>query len=533
MDPAVVIAGAGPNGLMLALRLWAGGVQPVVLERLTERGGPIRANGLVGRVVQFLDYCGLFERVSEGLQAPVPAELYMFGGLPLNLADVAANPLYSLRIPQPRLEQILEDHAIELGVDIRRGHELAGFSQDEDGVSVEVRGYDGDYRVRTRYLVGCDGAASAVRKLAGIGFPDMGDQDIVSRGADVVLPASVTSRGQAEAQRGGVIPLSGRLDIPGLGRIPFGFTRTTRGVFGVTSLEPGVHTVATNEWGRSSVDASVPMSVEEMRESVGRVLGVDLPMTAPQTPGPHRLHRLVGNSRQADRYRNGRVLLAGDAAHIHAPIGGPGLNLGLQDAVNLAWKLAACVHGWAPPGLLDTYHTERHPVGRRVLMQTQAQMALMAPGVEVTSLRAIFEELLEDERNRRYIAGLIAGTDIRYDMGADSDLQHPLVGRWVPDFPLRTADGATRLGELLRSARPILLDLTGDSGSNLAEASMGWKDRVDVVAGSSTDLAAPAPAMLIRPDGYVAWASESNPVDGQTLQGLQDSLNTWFGVASS
>jgi 2-polyprenyl-6-methoxyphenol hydroxylase-like FAD-dependent oxidoreductase len=528
MTSDVVIVGGGPNGLMLALELRLAGIQPIVLERLPVRDGPVRANGLVGRVVQLLDYRGLFERLSDGVPEPRPMPVYLFGGFILDLRRLADNPLHGLPVPQPRLEAALEARAGELGIDLRRGHELRHFSQDADGVEVEVRGPDGDYTLRSRYLVGCDGAASTVRKVADIGFPDMGDQDIVSRGADVILPAAVTGESSA-ARADGVLPLSGSLDVPGLGRLPFGFTRTARGVFGVTSLEPGIHTVATNEWGRSSVDATAPMTVAEMRDSTRRVLGVDLPMRAPTTTGARRLHRLVGNSRQADCYRSGRVLLVGDAAHVHAPIGGPGLNLGMQDAVNLGWKLAACLHGWAPPGLLDTYHAERHPVGRRVLMQTQAQLALMAPGTEVSSLRSIFEELLADERNLSHIAGLMAGTDIRYQMRAVDGTPPPLLGRWAPDLPLVAAGGRVRLAELMRAGRPVLLDLTGES--QLAEACVAWKDRVDVVPAR---LAEPVPApsaMLIRPDGYVAWVPEPAEVDAAAIRGLPEALATWFGAA--
>lgn len=537
MTCAVVIAGGGPNGLMLAGELCLAGLRPIVLERLTERSGPIRANGLVGRVVQLLDYRGLLGRLSAGAPAPAPLQGYMFGGMPLDLRELEANPLYGLPVPQPVLEQFLEERALELGAEIRRGHELFGFTQDENGVSIEVRGPQGDYHLRGRYLVGCDGASSTVRKLAGIGFPDSGEEEVVSRGADVVVPASMGAGTPAAAgRREAVVPLVGALEVPGVGRVSFGFTRTSHGTFGLTSLEPGVYTIATLEWGRSSVDPSVQMTIEEMRQSVRRVLGADIPMAPPRTPGTHRLHRLTGNSRQADCYRAGRILLVGDAAHVHATVGGPGLNLGLQDAVNLGWKLAATVRGWAPPSLLDSYHAERHQVGSRVLMQTQAQMGLMAPGTAVTALRAMFTELLEDTANLRRIAELMAGADIRYDMNVDGSTPHPLAGRWVPDFRLITPTGATRVAELMHAARPVVLDLTEGSGLSeglgLADATMGWKDRLDLIVARCADVPSVPAAMLIRPDGYVAWAADRDQLGPHAIHELRAALTRWLGEAS-
>jgi 2-polyprenyl-6-methoxyphenol hydroxylase-like FAD-dependent oxidoreductase len=518
----VVISGCGPNGMMLALELRLAGVRPVILERRLERDGPVRANGVIGRVVQFLDYRGLFARLSDTAPRPAPMPLYMFGGFPLHLSTLPAgtNPMYGLQLPQPELERRLEAHVREVGIEIRRGHELTGFSQRADGVVVDVTGPAGAYQLTGQWLVGADGSASPVRKLAGIGFPDLGDQELVSRGADVVLDPELTAS-VALGANDGVVPLNGGLDIPGYGWLPFGFTRTVVGSFAYTTLEPGIFTVATNEWGRSDVDTTTPMSVPEMRASIQRVLGVDIPMTAPTTPGPHRLHRLVGNSRQAEAYRAGRVLLVGDSAHVHAPIGGPGLNLGLQDAVNLAWKLAGTIHGWAPDGLLDTYYAERHPVGQRVLMQTQAQMALMGPGPEIVSLGEIFAELLREDVNKRYIARLMAGADVRYDL--PYGCEHPLAGDFAPDLPLSTDAGEGRFAELMRTGRPVLLDLTGSAA--IAEAATGWKDRVDLVTARAAEPGAPA-AMLVRPDGYVAWATDADSADG-----LPEALRTWFGTA--
>ena len=257
------------------------------------------------------------------------------------------------------------------------------------------------------------------------------------------------------------------------------------------------------------------MTFGELQESVDRVLGVHLPLTPPEGDGPQMLRRLTGrNSRLAERFRAGRVLLVGDAAHVHSAIGGPGLNLGLQDAVNLGWKLAAELQGWAPEGLLDTYESERRPVAQRVVMQTQAQSALIAPGNEVTALRELFAELLAEPRNVKHVADLITGADIRY-----CDGPHPLIGRWAPDLDVSRDGEMVRLAELTRAARPLLLDFTEDA-AYAAEATI---DRVDVVVGQSEQ--GPR-ALLIRPDGYVGWAAESS----EQLQGLRDALATWFGV---
>jgi 2-polyprenyl-6-methoxyphenol hydroxylase-like FAD-dependent oxidoreductase len=514
----VAIAGGGPNGLMLACELRLAGVRPVVLERLPARSDAPKANGLVGQVVRVLDARGLYQRLAGGAGTPRPAPLYMFGGLPLDLRRLDPNPLYTVLVPQRRLEQHLEERAHELGAEIRRGHEVTGFVQDGDGVTVDVRGPDDSYRIRTRYLVGCDGAHSVVRKGAGIDFPGVTTGDITSRSAHVVLPAAL------------LVPGTGELNLPGAGRLrPFMYHRTAYGVFVFAALEPGTHLVTTLEWGQPPLDDEVPMTVAELRDSVRRVLGEGLPMDAPAGPGPYVLRRLSArNTRQAVCYRAGRILIGGDAAHVHAAVGGPGLNLGLQDVVNLGWKLAAEVRGWAPPGLLDTYHRERHPVGERVVMHTQAQTALLAPGTQVTALRALFGDLLQQEPNLRYVADLLAGTDVRYDVGGGDAPPHPLLGRWAPDLSLTGAGERTRVTELMRHARPVLLDLTG--GQTVAEAAAGWEERVDVVTARCTTQPAPAAALLIRPDGYVAWVGTTDDPRRPVAHGLHDALSTWFGA---
>jgi hypothetical protein len=261
------------------------------------------------------------------------------------------------------------------------------------------------------------------------------------------------------------------------------------------------------------------MTLDELRDSARRVLGVELPVEPPTGDGPHAMRRIAGqNTRQVDRYRAGNILLLGDSAHVHSAMGGPGLNLGLQDAVNLGWKLAATVNGWAPPDLLDTYHAERYPVGQRVMMQSMSQTALFGPGPEIAALRELFKELLQQPGVAEHMAHLLAGSDVRYDVGDD----HPLAGRLAPDL---TLDNGKRVAELLHSARPVLLDL---SGGHVGEAARGWADRVDVVVGATAD--AEVCALLIRPDGYVVWAADTfERADGDRLHAA---LQRWFGAVS-
>jgi hypothetical protein len=287
-------------------------------------------------------------------------------------------------------------------------------------------------------------------------------------------------------------------------------------------FRPGVFRLGVTEWDQPPCD-DAEMSIGELRAAVERVLGAGIPMSAPADGSPTVARRITGvNSRQAQYYRDRRVLLLGDAAHVHSGVGGPGLNLGLQDALNLGWKLAAEVNGWAPPGLLDTYHDERHPVGERVLMHSRAQMALLAPRAETTALRAVLAELLQDGPAVQRISDLMSGAEVRYSPASDGRC-HPLAGRWLPDLPLTTSAGPTRVAELLRTARPVLLDLA--ARSDLVTAADGWRDRVDVV--SATTAVPPADAVLVRPDGFVAWAAAR----GETgTGGFQEALARWFGA---
>jgi 2-polyprenyl-6-methoxyphenol hydroxylase-like FAD-dependent oxidoreductase len=420
----------------------------------------------------------------------------MFAAYPMPFGDLADNPVYTLLVPQRRLEEVLAERATELAVDIRPGWELVGLSHVDDGVTVEADGPAGRTTLATRYLVGADGGHSPTRKLAGIEFPGFSHDDTVSRSAHVRV-----CDGFRDAATGGLM-------VPGYGVVPpFMHTRTERGLVSFAPFPDGRVMLNVSERGR--VDESVPMTFDELRDAFRRVLGADAPVQEPATPGP--LRRLIGgNTRLAQRYRAGRVLLVGDAAHVHSAIGGNGLNLGLQDAVNLAWKLAAEIRGWAPPGLLDTYESERRPVGERVTMQTAAQTTLVGPGPDITALRTLFGELLREPAVLRRIADLISGADVRY----------PGMGGWAPDLRV----GARRLAELTRAGRPLLLDLTPDA--DLAAVAAPWRDRVDVVHGPGEGT--PATAMLLRPDCYVAWESRAAEPDRAALLAA---LARWFGPA--
>ncbi|OBJ10592.1 FAD-dependent monooxygenase [Mycobacterium sp. 1465703.0] len=497
----VVIAGGGPNGLMLACELALGGVQPVVLERLRAPSDEIKANGLVGQVVRALDIRGLYHEFSGDPQPPRALDGWMFAGIPVRFLGVPDNPMYTLPIPQPRLVALLERRAHTLGVDIRWGHELTGIAGSDGELELTVTAEGKVYEIGATYLVGADGGRSFVRKSAGIDFPGVTTLT-VSRMADVHVADELRTA-------------DGGIHIPGFGPIPLGRpTRTDGGTFVFFDLY-GSTWVATAELGTGPSDET-PMTLEELRESARRVLGVDLPFEPPRGPGPHRLRRIVGqNTRQADRYRSGNVFLVGDSAHVHSPIGGPGLNLGLQDVMNLGWKLAAAAKGIAPIGLLDTYQSERHPVGERVMMHSLAQLALTLPAPEISGLRDLLEELLQVPGAAEHVAHLLAGSDVRYDVGDN----HRLAGRFLPDLTL--ADGR-RVAELLHHARPVLLDL---SGGHAVAAAQDWQGRIEALVSAIPDC--PLSALLIRPDGYVAWAADAFE-SGDDIR-LRAALRRWFG----
>jgi 2-polyprenyl-6-methoxyphenol hydroxylase-like FAD-dependent oxidoreductase len=498
----VVISGAGPNGLMLACELALAGVRPVVLDKLPAPSDEPKANGLVGQVIRQLDMRDLYHTFGGDDGPPKPAYGWMFAGVSLNFLGLEDNPMYALLIPQPRVVRLLEKRARDLGVDIRWGHQLTALRAGDDSVALTVATAGRAYRLDAGYLVGADGGRSTVRKSAGIGFPGH-TSPIVSRLAHVYLPEELLVAGRG-------------YEIPGFGLLPFGHNRFETGAVIAFPIEPARPMLGSVEYGWPVGSADGPMTLDELRDSLRRILGVDVPLASPKGPGPHALRRLDGtNSRQAEKYRDGRVILLGDAAHVHSPMGGPGLNLGMQDAVNLGWKLAAVVNGRAPDGLLDTYHSERYPVGERVMMHSQAQLALSAPGPEVNALRKLFGELVDEPRVTSHLAGLLAGSDVRYDVGDD----HPLSGSMVPDLVL---DGGRRVAELLYDARPVLLDLSGGAAAAVAAA---WADRVDTVTATMDD--GPA-AILIRPDGYVAWAADTFD-DAGDADALRASLKRWFG----
>lgn len=500
-DHDVVIAGAGPNGLMLACELALAGVPCVVLDSQPVPGEEPKANGLVGQVVRMLDMRGLYHAFGGPDGPPVPSSAWIFAGLPVSFAGVEDNPMHSLMIQQPRLVRLLEKRALDLGVDLRWGHAFSGLTRVADGVTISVDAPTGPYQLDATYLVGADGGRSLVRKTVGIGFPGA-TSNTVSRFADVHLSDELRSA-------------DGAYEIPGFGPLRHGHNRLDTGGYVFFQI-PGRTIFATTEVGRLEPDAP-PMSLEDLHASARRVLGVDVPLEPPQGPGPHAMRRMDGtNTRLAETYRVGNVFLLGDAAHVHSPMGGPGLNLGLQDTVNLGWKLAAQIKGWAPDGLLDTYQSERRPVGERVMMQSLAQQALMTPGQEVTALRTLFGELLDESQVQTHMARLLAGSDVRYDVG---DL-HPLSGLLAPELVL---DDGRRIAELLHDARPVLID---GSGGPFAAIASGWADRVEVVTASVMDSA--VAGVLVRPDGYVAWATDS--AEGP---GLAAALERWFGAASS
>jgi 2-polyprenyl-6-methoxyphenol hydroxylase-like FAD-dependent oxidoreductase len=426
----------------------------------------------------------------------------MFAAMPLHLGCLDGDsPVYNLAVPEVKTVQVLEERARELGADIRRGHELTGLTQDDDGVTLTVRGPDGSYELRAGYGVGADSAHSPVRKAAGIGFPGVTYDRTTSRAANVTVPTEWLD------------PTSGALMVPGHGPVlPFLPIRTAHGGFSYAPLPGRPPLVATTEWDEP--ESTEPMSLDEMRASVARVLGVDVPLGPPPGDGPHVLRRINGgNTRVAERYRDGRLFLVGDAAHVFAA-GGTGLNLGMQDAINLGWKLAAAVNGGTD--VLDTYETERRPIADRTVTFSRTQAALLSPGDDVTGLRQVFGELLTQPGVVRALANLVAGADVRYPVG---DNAHPLAGWPAPDLDLHTPEGTVRLAELIRDGKPLLIDLTQDGDLSAPGVEK-------VTARADTEIT----ALLLRPDSYVAWASTAPHPDTEALRTV---ARDWFGVPVS
>jgi 2-polyprenyl-6-methoxyphenol hydroxylase-like FAD-dependent oxidoreductase len=482
----VVIAGGGPTGLMLAGELALAGVDVVIVERRTsqELDGS-RAGGLHARTIEVLDQRGITERfLSAGQEHPTVG----YALVSLDISDFPTRHNYVLALWQSHFERILAGWVLgELGVPIRRGCEVVGLAQDGSGVDVEV---SGGTSLRAEYLVGCDGGRSVVRKAAGIDFP----------GLD---PSTSWMIAEVEMDE----------------EPEFGVRRDSAGTHAVGRRAVGepIRVVLTER----HLDHTGEPGMDELRHALVTVYGTDYGLRR-----ANWISRFTDMARQAASYRHGRVLLAGDAAHVHPPHGGQGLNTGVQDAVNLGWKLAQVVNGTSPESLLDTYHAERHPVGARVLHNTMAQVALSTPDDRHQALRDTMTALLAMDEPRRHIAGMVSGLDVHYDLGAG----HPLLGRRIPDLDLRTADGPTRVFTLLHDARPVLLNLGVPSGFDIAP----WADRVRLVDAEHDGVwelpvigeVAPPPAVLIRPDGHVAWTGEL------TDPGLPRALTTWFGAAT-
>ena len=481
-EHAVVIAGGGPTGLMLAGELALAGVDVAIVEPRTsqDRAGS-RAGGLHARTIEVLDQRGIADRfLSEGKVAQVAG----FAWIRLDISDFPTRHNYGLALWQKHIERILAGWATELAVPIYHEREVTGFAQDDAGVVLELS--DGT-SLSAEYIVGCDGGRSLVRKAAGIEFP----------GWDPTISHLI-----AEVQ------LAEEAD--------WGLRRDAHGLHSLSRLEDGTTVgVLVTEPSLGRTDKP---TLHDLSEALIASYGTDYGIHSPTW-----ISRFTDMARQAASYREGRVLLAGDAAHVHYPTGGQGLNIGVQDAVNLGWKLAQVVKKTSPESLLDTYQTERYPVAARVLRDTLAQVALLRTDDRTNALREIVSELLSMDEPRKRIAGMMSGLDIHYDLGEG----HPLLGRRMPDLDLDSTDGALRVFILLHDARPVLLNLGASSGFDITP----WADRVQSIDAKYTGpwelpIIGPVPAptaVLIRPDGYVSWVGDHSEL------GLADALTTWFG----
>ncbi len=491
----MVIVGGGPTGLTLAGELALAGVDVAIVERRPNQDLPgSRAGGLLSRTIEVLDQRGIADRfLSEGQVVQVG----QFAGVRLDISDFPTRHPYGLGLWQKHIERILAGWVDELPVRIYRGTEVTGFEQDDTGVDVELS--DGQ-PLRAKYLVGCDGGRSLVRKEAGIEFP----------GWDPTTSALIAEAEMTEEPELGI-----RRDARGMhsiGRVDY----EIRDGEVVYSDEGPVRIMVTEEPGA----ASEP-TLRDLSEALVAAYGTDYGIHSPAS-----ITRFTDMTRQAATYRKGRILLAGDAAHVHSPAGGQGLNTGVQDAVNLGWKLAQVVNGASPESLLDTYHAERHPVGARVLRRTMALVALQRADERIEALGETVSELLACDEPRRRLAATMSGLDIHYDLGEG----HPLLGRRMPDLDLLTADGPMRVFALLHEARPLLLNLGDPDGFDMA----AWADRVQLIdaecAGPwelpAIGAVTPPAGVLIRPDGYVAWVGD------RTGDALEEAMTTWFGVTS-
>jgi 2-polyprenyl-6-methoxyphenol hydroxylase-like FAD-dependent oxidoreductase len=483
-EHAVVVGGGGPTGLMLAGELALAGVDVVIVERRASQDlVGSRAGGLHSRTIEVLDQRGIADRfLSQGQVAQVGG----FSWIPLDISDFPTRHNYGLGLWQNHIERILAGWVGELAVPIYRGREVTGFVQGETGVDVELS--DGQ-SLRAGYLVGCDGGGSLIRKAAGIEFPGW-DPSTSNLIAEVEL---------AEEPE-------------------WGLRRDDKGIRSLSRLEDGERVrVLVSE---QHVGQTGEPTLRDLSQALIAVYGSDYGIHSPVW-----ISRFTDMTRQAASYRDRRVLLAGDAAHVHYPVGGEGLGIGVQDAVNLGWKLAQVVNETSPESLLDTYHAERHPVAARVLRNTMAQTALLRSDERIEALRDTMTELLSMDEPRKRFAAMMSGLDIHYDLGEGHP--HPLLGRRMPDLDLITANGPLRVFTLLHDARPVLLNLGEPDGLDITP----WADRVQLIDAEYVGTwelpvlgAVPAPtAVLIRPDGYVAWVGDL------THLGLPDALTTWFG----
>jgi 2-polyprenyl-6-methoxyphenol hydroxylase-like FAD-dependent oxidoreductase len=496
-EHTVVIAGAGPTGLMLAGELALAGVDVAIVERRANQDlAGSRAGGLHSRTIEVLDQRGIADRfLSQGQVAQVAG----FAGVRLDISDFPTRHNYGLGLWQNHIERILAGWVAELAVPIYHGREVAGFAQDDTGVDVELS--DGQ-SLRAEYLVGCDGGRSLVRKAAGIEFP----------GWDPTTSALIAQVEMAEQPPLGVHPNA--FGIHSFGKLEYKILDGK-----VVYADGGPVGVMVTE---QHVGPTTEPTLQDLSEALIAVCGTDYGIHSPIW-----ISRFTDMTRQAANYRDRRVLLAGDAAHVHAPDGGQGLNTGVQDAVNLGWKLAQVVKRTSPESLLDTYHAERHPVAARVLRNTMASVALRRSDDRIKAVGETISELLGMDEPRRRFAAMMSGLDIHYDLGE----AHPLLGRRMPDLDLVAANGPLRIFTLLHGARPVLLNLGEPGGIDITQ----WADRVDLIDAEylgSWELpalgAVTAPtAVLIRPDGYVAWVGD------RTQLGLADALATWFGPPSA
>ncbi|MEK6327322.1 MAG: FAD-dependent monooxygenase [Actinomycetota bacterium] len=493
-EHAVVIAGGGPTGLMLAGELALAGVDVAIVERRASQDlAGSRAGGLLSRTIEVLDQRGIADRfLSQGQEVQVAA----FAGTPLDISDFPTRHPYGLGLWQNHIERLLAEWVGELAVTIHRGREVTGIAQDDTGVDVELS--DGE-PLRAQYLVGCDGGRSLIRKAAGIEFP----------GWDPTTSALIAEVELAEE------PPEWGIRQDALGTHALGKTEYEIRDGEVVYKDGGPVRVMVTEQhpGRTTEP-----TLRDLSEALIAVYGTDYGVHSPTS-----ISWFTDMTRQAAAYREGRVLLAGDAAHVHSPVGGQGLQTGVQDAVNLGWKLAQVVNRTSPESLLDTYHAERHPVGARVLRNTMALVALRRPDERTKALRNTIAELVRIDEPRRRFGAMMSGLDIHYDLGEE----HPLLGRRMPDLDLVTADGPLRVFTLLHDARPVLLNLGEPGGFDITP----WADRVQLIDAEYVGpwelpalgaVTAPT-AALIRPDGYVAWVGDL------TQLGLAEALTTWFG----